>query len=133
MQFDHFLRTRAITFARVGLALLFIYSGIGIIQTGIAETAAFYESVGVPAAGLVVWLVLVIKIIGGGLFALGKYVRDTGLALMTFTLLTIFFAHTSLADMDLWKNIAIAAGFLAVLAYDVHARDYNKSQAEVRI
>jgi len=130
---DNYLRTRAFGVARILLAALFIYSGIGIIQAGIGPTAAYYESVGVPVAMLAVWIVLALKIIGGGMFMLGIYVRETGMALIAFTALTIFFAHASLESTDFWKNLSIIGGLMAALAYDVHARDYAKSQEEVRV
>ncbi len=130
---DNYLRTRAFGAARILLAAVFLYSGIGIIQNGIGPTAAFYESVGVPAAMLAVWIALAVKMIGGGMFMLGIYVRETGMALIAFTTLTIFFAHASLEDMDFWKNLSIIGGLMAALAYDVHGRDYVKSQEEVRV
>ena len=102
---------------RVLLSLVFIISGIGIL-TNVAGTAAFYASVGIPAAAIVAILIIILKIGGGLLVATGIHAREGAWALIIFVILATLIAHTSAGEMlNALKNLAIIGGLLMVAAH----------------
>ena len=102
---------------RVLLALLFIISGFGIL-TGISGTAGYYASIGIPLASLAAILVLVVKIGGGLMVALGAHAREGAWALIIFTGIATLIAHTGEGQMvAALKNLAIMGGLLMVAVY----------------
>lgn len=111
-------RTHGTMMGRVFMGLLFFYSGIGILMVqGISGTVGFYESLGVPMASLLVWVVLLIKLGAGGALMLGIKVEDAAMLLLIFTVLATLFAHMSFQDINLFKNLAIIGGLLYVIAF----------------
>jgi len=112
-----FLQTNGVLLGRFLLALLFVYSGTGMLMGGVGNTAAYFESMGIPMASLVAVLVIAVKIGGGLCMMLGVKVEEAALALFIFTGLTIFIAHRDTADMGLWKNLSIMGGLLYAMAY----------------
>lgn len=111
------VQSHGVMLGRMLMGFLFVFSGIGIITGGIENTKAFYESVGIPMAGLLVYAVIAIKIGAGGALMVGY---RTGLAaglLILFTLLATIVAHLSLDDTNLFKNLAIVGGLIYAIAY----------------
>jgi len=103
---------------RMLIGLLFVFSGIGILAVqGVGNTAMFYDSLGLPMASLLVWVVLAIKLGAGGALLLGVKVEDAAMLLILFTLLATLVAHMNLQDINLFKNLAIIGGLLYVIAY----------------
>ncbi len=105
--------------SRYLISLLFIVSGYGMLMN-FGSTAGYFGSLGLPMASLVLTVVLIIKIGGGILFAMGKkYWVEAGYALIAFTVGATIIGHNDLANqinivMGL-KNIAIIGGILACL------------------
>jgi putative oxidoreductase len=102
---------------RLGLSLIFIISGWGKIA-GYAATQQYMESVGVPGALLP--LVIALEL-GGGLAILGgAFTRWVALALAAFSLAAAALFHGNLGDANqaiaFWKNLAMAGGFLMLVA-----------------
>jgi putative oxidoreductase len=102
---------------RIGLSVIFIISGLGKLAA-YAGTQQYMANAGVP--GFLLPLVVLIEV-GGGLFILaGAFTRTTAVVLALFTLAAGFLFHANLADQNqfihLFKNIAIAGGFLTLAA-----------------
>ena len=112
------VRTKGIPVARALMGLLFVFSGIGMLFIqGPAATAGYFDSMGVPMAGLLVWVVIAIKLGAGGALMAGYKVADAAMLLIVFTLLSTVVAHMSLEDINLFKNLAIVGGLLYAIAY----------------
>ena len=108
----------ATTIGRILLGLLFFGSGVSILtMSGTEGTAMYFKSVGVPLAGLMVWVVLAIKLIAGAALMLGMKVEKAAALLILFTLGTIWFGHWDINDPGLFKNLAVIGGLLYVMTY----------------
>ena len=72
-------------------------------------------------AGILVWVAIAIKIVGGGAVIIGKRVGVAAGALIVFTLIATLAAHRDIADpMQLTatlKNLSIVGGLLYVMAH----------------
>jgi putative oxidoreductase len=102
---------------RLGLSLIFIISGWGKIA-GYAATQQYMEAMGVP--GGLLPLVIALEL-GGGLAILGgAFTRWIALALAAFSLAAAALFHGNLGDANqaiaFWKNLAMAGGFLMLVA-----------------
>lgn len=111
------LRSHGILLGRALIGLLFVFSGVGILVQGPAGAAGFYESMGLPMASLLVWVVIAIKLGAGGALMLGYRTGMAAAVLIVFTLLATLVAHMNTEDMNLWKNLAIIGGLLYAMAY----------------
>ena len=112
------VRDRGTVLGRVLIGLLFVGTGLGMLfMSGPANTAMYFDSVGIPLAGLVVWLVIILKLVAGGAIIIGKRVGLASAALIVFTALTAIIAHRDFADPGLFKNLAIIGGLLYLMAY----------------
>ena len=115
---DALLRTYGATVGRILIGLLFVFSGFGMVMGGTANTAMYFDSLGLPMSSLLVWLVLAVKFIAGGALILGYKTKEASLALMIFVLLTIFIAHRQfMTDINFSKNLAIIGGLLYIYVY----------------
>jgi len=110
---------------RILLALIFITSGFGKIA-GFAGTAGYIASKGLPLASVVAALTIVVELGGGLAILFGFATRWAALALAVFSVLAGVIFHNYWAvpadqvmmqQINFWKNIAIAGGFLMVAAY----------------
>lgn len=110
---------------RVMLALIFITSGFSKIG-GFEGTAGYIESRDLPLASLVAALTILVELGGGLAVAFGFLTRWAALALAIFSVLAglIFHAYWAVpADqvmsmqINFWKNISIAGGFLVLAAF----------------
>jgi putative oxidoreductase len=111
------MQTKGVVIGRVLLGFMFFFSGVGILLGDPTNTAGFYDSLGLPLAGLLVWLVIILKIGAGGALMLGKCVGKASAVLIGFTLLATLIAHTDIEDPNLFKNLAIVGGLLYVIAF----------------
>ena len=114
---------------RILLALLFITSGFSKIA-GFAGTAGYIASKGLPMASVVAALTILIELGGGLAIAFGFMTRWAALALAVFTVLAGVIFHNYWAvppeqvmmqQINFWKNISIAGGFLALAAFGAGA------------
>lgn len=111
------LQSNGVLVGRVLLGLLFVYSGSGMLMGGIGNTAMYFASMGLPVASLLAVIVIALKISAGLCLMAGYKVEEAALALFIFTGLTIFVAHRSVEDINLWKNLSIMGGMIYVMAY----------------
>lgn len=61
--------------SRVLLGIIFVAHGILKLQTGVATTAGFFASIGIPASMFFAWVVTIIELIGGVMLILGVGIR----------------------------------------------------------
>ncbi len=117
------MQTKGVVVGRVLLGLLFLVSGVGMFMAegGPASMAGFYTMVGLPMAGVLVWLVATLKVVAGGMLIIGRNVGCAAGALAAFTLLATLLAHRDIADpmqlTNALKNLAIIGGMLYVVAF----------------
>ena len=104
--------------ARLLLAAIFVTEGYGKIAA-YAGVAEYMEGHGV--SGKLLPLVILTELGGGLLIAFGLATRWAALALAGFALLTAWFFHAVPGDeaqmINFYKNLAIAGGFLALMAF----------------
>lgn len=103
--------------ARILLVLLFLVSGLG-MAAGSAGVAGYFGSLGIPAPGLVVWLVVLLKVVAGLCILVGFKTRYAAYALAAFCIAAPLIGHLNFADQNemtqFLKDLAIAGGFLAL-------------------
>ena len=110
---------------RLALAVLFLWSGYGKLAH-MDGNVAYMSAVGLPAAALLIWPVLVVELLGGAMLLAGWKARWAAAVLAIFTAVAtlLFHAYWNVpADQALnqqihfMKNIAIIGGLLGVLAH----------------
>jgi Predicted membrane protein len=116
--------------ARILLSIIFITAGWGKL-IDISGTAGWFGSIGLPAPGILVWLVTALELLGGIAILVGFKTRWVAWALAAFCVGAAVLGHSDFSDMNnqimFMKNLAIAGGFLALAvagagAYSVDAR-----------
>ena len=105
--------------ARLFLAFLFLMAGFGKLMNP-AGTIGYISSVGLPLPQLGYAIALAAELGGGLLILVGYQTRLIAPLMAIFTLATAVFFHNNFADQTqqimFMKNIAIAGGFLALMA-----------------
>jgi putative oxidoreductase len=122
---------------RILLALIFITSGFGKI-TGFEGAVGYIASKGLPLASVVAALTILVEL-GGGLAVLfGFLTRWAALALAVFSLLAGFIFHAYWGvpadqvmgqQINFWKNVSIAGGFLVLAAFGAGAISIDAKRA----
>jgi putative oxidoreductase len=111
------VRDAALLAGRILLGAIFVVEGYGKIG-GYAEAAAYMQQYGVPH--LLLPLVIAIELLGGLLIVAGWQTRPAAFALAGFCILAALLFHLDFANrhqtIQFLKNLAIAGGFLALLA-----------------
>lgn len=107
---------------RLFLAMIFIQSGLSKISD-YAATQGYMDAMGVSSALLP--LVIALEVLGGIAIVIGFKARLVALAMAGFSLLSALLFHTNFSDQTqtimLMKNIAIAGGFLMIVAHGAGA------------
>ena len=110
---------------RILLALIFITSGFSKIS-GFEGTAGYIASKGLPMASIVAVLTILVELGGGLAVAVGFMTRWAALALAVFSVLAAVIFHNywgapadavMMQQINFWKNISIAGGFLVLAAF----------------
>jgi len=110
---------------RIGLALLFLWSGYEKLAHP-ASTVAYMQAYGLPAADLLMWPALLLELAGGAMLAVGWKLRWMALVLAGYTFAATFVFHaywSAPADqvmneqIHFMSNLAIAGGLLLVFAH----------------
>lgn len=117
---------------RLLLCGLFIWSGYGKLKD-LKGAAAYFAAIGIPAPTLMVWVTVIVELVGGLAILIGLKARLAATILALWCLLTGFVVHLaaaiSLTDpmaaydnmIHFYKNLAVAGGFLYVVAYGAGA------------
>jgi len=104
---------------RVLLSIIFIMAGASKLG-GVAGTAGYMASMGIPLPNLTVWAVIALELLGGVAILVGFFTRYTAWALAAFCVASGFLAHFQPDDQmqmtSFMKNIAMAGGFMALAA-----------------
>jgi putative oxidoreductase len=115
--------------ARVLLAYIFIVSGWGKIG-GFDGTVGYIASKGLPMPQVVAALTVLVEVGAGLALLVGLFTRWSAAALAVFTLLAAFIFHaywavppeqTMMQSIQFMKNLAIAGGMLALVAFGAGA------------
>jgi len=105
--------------SRLFLAFIFVMAGWGKLN-GIDGTAGYMASSGIPLANVLVYLVILTELGGGILIAIGYQTRIIAFLMAGFTILSALVFHFNFGDqmqmINFMKNIAIAGGFLSLVA-----------------
>ena len=113
-----------VALARVLLALMFVLAGFSKFA-GLAGTAGYIASKGLPLPGVLAALTATLEVVGGLALAVGYQARIAALALAVFTVLASFLFHAFWAapadqamvqQLMFMKNLAVAGGLLFVVA-----------------
>jgi putative oxidoreductase len=130
----------AVVIARVLLALMFVLAGIGKL-TGLAGTAGYIASKGLPAPMLLAVAAGVLELVAGVLLIIGWQARWAALALAAFTVVASVIFHNYWAmpaeqqmmqQLMFMKNLAVTGGLLLVFAFGAGALSLdarNRSKA----
>ena len=120
----------ALLIGRILLAAMFIMAGL-MKFGGIAGTAGYIASKGLPAPTILAWLTSIFEVAAGVAILVGFQTKLASYALAAFCILAGFIFHFDPADQVQFtmflKNITIAGGFLALSvagagSYSVDAR-----------
>ena len=107
---------------RLFLAMIFIQSGLS-KMSDYAATQGYMDAMAVSSALLP--LVIALEVVGGIAIVIGFKARLVALAMAGFSLLSALLFHTNFSDetqtIMLMKNIAIAGGFLMIVAHGAGA------------
>ncbi len=107
---------------RIAIAALFLPAGLNKLM-GVEATTGYFASLGLPAAAVLVWVVIAIEILGGLALILGYHTRLVAIALAVFTLLASIAGHAFwaapvdaafIAQLLFFKNIAVTGGLLVL-------------------
>jgi putative oxidoreductase len=124
------VQTLAAPAGRVFIALIFVMFGLNKIFN-YGGTAGWMEAMGVP--GSLLPLVIILEILGGIAVIVGWQTRLIALALAGFSVLSALVFHANFADQaemaNFMKNIAIAGGFLFLVAHGAGAWSLDNRKA----
>lgn len=110
---------------RILLALIFVTSGFSKI-TGFEGTVGYIASKGLPMASIAAVIAIVIELGGGLAVVFGFLTRWAALGLAVFSVVAAFIFHAywgvpaeqvMMQQINFWKNISIAGGFLVLAAF----------------
>jgi len=79
----------AILFLRIAVGVIFIVAGWGKL-TGIEGTQGFFGNIGIPAPGLMAWVVAIVEFVGGIMVLIGLYIRVPSILLAITMVVAIF-------------------------------------------
>lgn len=114
-----------VVIARVLLALLFVLAGFSKFA-GLAGTAGYIASKGLPVPMVLAVLTAIIEVVGGIALIVGFQARIAALALALFTVAASFLFHNFWAmpadqafvnQLMFMKNLAVAGGLLFVFSF----------------
>ena len=125
------VRDRGTKVGRLLIGLLFFASGLSmLLVNGPEATATYFTTLGIPAASMVVWLVIGVKVVAGLAIIVGYRVGLASAMLIGFTVLTTMIAHADFSDPTqitaALKNLAIVGGLLYLMAYGPGGANANR-------
>jgi putative oxidoreductase len=109
----------AMLIGRILMSAIFIQAGLSKLLN-VSGTIGYFESLGLPLASVMIWLVIVVELVGGLLILTGLYTRIAASVLALFCIAAAFTGHSNWADaMDFqafMKDVAISGGLLYIAA-----------------
>ncbi len=118
---------------RLLMSSLFIWDGI--LQLGApAATAGYFASVHVPVPDVAVWVSIAVHLVAGVALLVGFWTRIAAALLLLLCLGTAFGVHLPAGDhanmIHFYKNVALAGGFLYVIAFGAGGLSFDQAAAE---
>lgn len=117
---------------RIFLAAIFIMSGLGKI-TNYAGTQGYMDAMGVP--GVMLPLVIILEVLGGIAIVIGFKARFVAFLMAGFSVVSAILFHADFGDQTqlnmFMKNIAIAGGFLLIVAHGAGAYSLDNRQTKI--
>ena len=117
---------------RIFLAAIFIMSGMGKI-TNYAGTQGYMDAMGVP--GVMLPLVIILEVLGGIAIVIGFKARFVAFLMAGFSVVSAILFHADFGDQTqlnmFMKNIAIAGGFLLIVAHGAGAYSLDNRQTKI--
>ena len=89
----------SVLFIRLGVGIIFLVHGLGKLfnigpaALGIASTAGYFESLGIPASLFFAWVVALVETIGGLFILLGLFTRASALLVGIDIFVAIILVH----------------------------------------
>lgn len=125
------VRDKGTKLGRMLIGLLFFSGGLSmLLMQGPENVATYFASIGIPAATILVWPAILLKIIAGLAIILGYRVGLAAAALIGFTAFATIMAHSDFSDpMQMtaaMKNLAIIGGLLYLMAYGPGGSNANR-------
>jgi len=122
------LRDVARLLARLGLGAVFLAHGWQkLVTNGVAGTADFFASVGVPLPSVSAWVATVVELVGGAALVLGVLVPVAGVLLAAHMLGAFIFVHAGkgLFVSDGGYELVLALGVSSLLLAAVGAGRFS--------
>jgi putative oxidoreductase len=120
---------------RVGLALIFIFTGLGKLAAPEA-TQAYIAAARLPLPAVAFGVAVLVELVGGLAFLFGYKSRTAAAALAIFSLAAAQGFHSNFGDQNQMihfvKNIAMAGGLLQVVAFGSGAISIDGMRASKR-
>lgn len=117
---------------RIFLAAIFILSGISKV-TNYVGTQGYMEAMGVP--GVMLPLVIILEVLGGIAIVVGFKARFVAFLMAGFSVVSAIIFHADFGDQTqmtmFMKNIAIAGGFLMIVAHGAGAYALDNRQTKI--
>ena len=117
---------------RIFLAAIFMMSGLGKI-TDYAGTQGYMDAMGVP--GVMLPLVIILEVLGGIAIVIGFKARFVAFLMAGFSVVSAILFHADFGDQTqlnmFMKNIAIAGGFLLIVAHGAGAYSLDNRQTKI--
>jgi putative oxidoreductase len=114
------MKTWLTPLGRLLLSSVFIWTGVSQLRDP-AGTGQYFEHVHMPGGAAAVWISIIIHIVFGVALLVGFQTRIAAAVLALFCLGTAFGVHLPAGDfanmINFYKNLAMAGGFLYVVAY----------------
>ncbi|GAA3407985.1 DoxX family protein [Streptosporangium vulgare] len=112
------VRLYTLLLARIALGVIFLFHGTQKFLSGVGQTAAFFESAGIPLASLAAPAVATVEVVGGVALILGAALPVFGVLLTLVMLGALAFVHLgngfSVGEGGYEYVLALTAGTLAV-------------------
>jgi putative oxidoreductase len=128
----HAVKTYLPPLARLLMSSLFIWEGILQLRNP-GGTAQYFAGVHIPIPDVAVWISVAIHLLGGLAILVGFKTRWAAAVLALLCLGTAFGVHLPVGDLanmtNFYKNLAMAGGFLYVIAFGAGGMSIDKDAA----
>jgi len=115
--------------ARVLMSGLFVWEGVLQLRDP-ASTADYFASLDIPMPDVAVWVSIAVHLLGGLAILVGFKTRWAAAVLLLLCLGTAFGVHLPAHDTEnmihFYKNLAMAGGFLYVIAFGAGAISFDE-------
>ena len=120
---------------RIGLALIFLWSGYGKIMH-VQETVGYMNAYHLPLASVLIWPAVIVELVGAAMLVTGWKAREAALLLAAYTIVSAFIFHNFWAvpadqalnqTIHFMKNVAMMGGLLQICAFGAGRYAFERS------